>query len=840
MNKYPPLKPIEREEILHQQYPFAYQHYDEAAWSVMIDCWGKPVQWGREHIHIARCFLSILSTLTPETLSFSIIKQKIMEYEGRQGLLSILFFFLVKIKEEYNAEDATMFHRLIDYLEKAGRTYYVLFNKDVNSFDDIAYIRGGRLIHVYVVRCNHSFFKSVIRSVMMETNWGFDGYPNQTRIDNLCGLVNSVLQNYRKVLRIADVDFELMFKLIDEANRKHKQSELSYKYRTLLIKDIIHIFRFLVRLRIMGPYGPILDPNILFIKPTVEFFVSEYVSLDKTFVFPHWMYGKKQNALITLDIPNIYLREAYGRFLGSGKECRVGYAMCRNTLVESLGEFAKNVGSPGHPFNEEVLFRQIKFYVNLFAGNRHRSEAITFVKMFFLSIDKQSNGEFFRKSNCLTYKLLTSRHFETYFEEGYTFRRYSPYDNIIDGEKIIFFISGLDQFRKNYRSEDYIAIDYSCIKNDFYRSIAWQATTSKIGRLYRKSFSYMLREVLPFLLNIKSTQCYPTPSLDVISAWDTLFIAQYYEKKHPASITYNHNVREVRDFLRWCSATKSLMVDSGAELSLKGKKNKSRPTNTPIVPDEHLTLLTDYFIKYARKDSRYGLALILMHLIRITPLRISDVCQLSIDKLYFDDINGTYVSVSSRKSTNGDKSEIVFGAKANEFIRKALSIHDNLVNDCLQDDLKPYLFMYKTLYGAYTLFNSKTLGVLLSAACQDLGLPHYTTKNFRASYMTDAFIQASESGDVNDYLLKLFSYHKRTGTTIENYVNHDEALAILTEHLRRDGDWAKTIYPDEIAALKKVIDTYDMLLNSVEDITVKVKLTAERQYYEEKLKSIQQ
>ena len=829
----------DKESELRRLYRFATPSFESAAWSTITNIWGPPSDWHRHGAH-ARRILQVLTDLTPKSLSLNGLKQRIAGFRRPSDLHRAIYIFLTKVKTEYHGEDEKSFRTLVDLFENAGESYAIIFDKNVMTFDDISYINYYKRRNFYVVRARNPFLKDLMRGCLKETQWTFDKKPNQKRLDAFIMLVDRVATSAFSVKSIEDISFALLFELMDDINRQFDRGEITLMEKSFLVKDTIHFYRYCFRLGgRMLPYGPIRDPDILFGKPIVAFFLDEYKSLDRTFTHLRWHGYSKWGSLVTIDIPNAILRNAYGRFLSSGKEIRVGYGMCRSTLAESLGEHAHDVGTPAHPFTEETLLMQVNFYCRLFKGNHHRSEAITFVKQFYLFLDEQSNGGFFKKARVLSYKLLTSRRFEKYCEEGFVFRRYSVYDREIEGDKIVFRVSGLNRYRRNYLSEDYLAFDFSCVNNAYYKRIAWRAVTSTVGRLYRKSFYYMLREILPFLLNLKSSAGYPTPEIEAISAWDMMFIAEYYRNKYACDLTYNHNVREVRDFLKWANKAKVLNVDPTLVVKvLRGKRLEHIPTNTPVLMDDEIALISSYFANRSKHNPIYGQALILTHLSLLTPLRIGHSCTLRLDELYYCSLVDTYIAVSTGKGTRGDKTEIVLGGRASDFIKKAILIYEKNKKECREEQLNQYLFMYRFYTGAYTVFSSRTYGRLLSEACDALGLPHYTSKNLRATYMTKAYVEASENGDANEFVLKLFSYHRRMGTTLEHYVNHSEALAALTDHLMRGNDWQKTLYPDEIEALQNVIDMYKMLICASNDANVKQRLCSELSRYENRLKEI--
>ena len=68
-----------------------------------------------------------------------------------------------------------------------------------------------------------------------------------------------------------------------------------------------------------------------------------------------------------------------------------------------------------------MLPHQVNFYRKLYEGQKKRTCALSFIKALYLSIDRQTNGAFFRKCFALTYGLLTSRRFVIYCDEDYRF-----------------------------------------------------------------------------------------------------------------------------------------------------------------------------------------------------------------------------------------------------------------------------------------------------------------------------------------------------------------------------------------------------------------------------------
>ena len=804
---------------------------EQAARRAIILSYGKRWVENRFFRLEAFKFFSTVCGYEVSDVSLARLKADISMCHGSDRLHRPLFYFLVSLQEKYIADDAAAFRELMPVFEKAGRSYRILFNDDVKSFRHVAYCNYFNKGFFCIVRSSHGFLLESYRRFVSDNEWTTSDKPTQEHFDDFFALVDMAVTN-RYVDSVQGVDQPLFFDLIDLAGRRGES-------RDRLIHYVVWFFRFGIKhLGIRLIKGPIVDSHVLFSPEAMSFFLSSYQERTKTFQLVSRNRNQKSR-LVTLDIENRYLRFLYGGLISSGTVSCEEFNACRNTLVSSLGEFATVDGSDGNILDERCLFTQMDYYREVYIDRSHRSEAIAFLKAFFLYIDRISNGNFFKNARVLTYRLLISCRFIMFIDEGYSFLEYSPYDHVseADGDRIVFIVRGFNTQSRTLLKEDYISVDYSSIRNPFYRSLAWRVTTSTRGRLCRKSLPCTLRLFLEFLPSVKKRGSHPTPELAIFSIWDAIQTVGFFDSQTTNDVTYNNWLMNVRDFLRWAAASKSMIVDPVCFMLLHSKKIKQLPSNRPLLSDDELTKLTKYFVDRASVNSLYSQALILLHLCTITPIRISHACSIVKEELVYDAKLGSYILTSTSKSTNGGIGEIVLGGKADKLIRKAVAISNRIALACPRENLRKQLFLYQW-NGKYYVFSTKKFAKMLSDACEACHLPHYTARNLRATYMTKAYIEASEKGEANDYLLKLFSYHKSNQTTLEYYVNHNEALAELTEHLKRGNDWAKIIYPDEIAALNTVIDEYNELIAGTDDDEVKIRLMNELREYEKQLEEM--
>lgn len=806
-------------EEFKAQFEFADPNLKTAAWLALEAAHGPYNEWHRTACMDARRFLACVKDFTPATLSLASLKSSLMSCNSESRLHHTAFFFLSRVKDYYCADDAAEFHELIGPLGQSGYAYSILFNEDVHSFRDIAAVRYYNRRNFYLIRTHSEAMKPIFRRALFNTRWTCADKPGQKRFDFIFALIDEAAG--RPLSDPSDLCASLFFDAIDLLNRKFADGMITAENRRSAIGDIFQIYRHCIRHEgnVRADFlGDEFSPNILLTRESVKFFVSEYVTRERTFVFRRRgsrTYGK----LVTINIDNPTVRSAYGYLLRSGRVAQEEYCACKDTLAESLGQHVNTIGT-SEPWNESILLEQVNFYRQNYADRKQRTAAIAFVKHLYITIDEQSDGAFFRNAHTMTYGLLVTRPFVRYCDEGFEFRVWSQFDDVTEGEKIVFIVRGFNKVRKKYLNEDHIAVDLSPIQDPFYRSLAWKAITSKPKRLYRVSFAYTLRHLLPLLAKLKRHPAWLTPDLRTFSLYDALAIRALVEMLSAScascDFVYNTEMMNFRDFLRWASMSGVLTVEEAAIKSLPNKKHTLTPTNTPVLSDDDLATLNGWFLEKSKKDPKYAQALILLNIICITPLRIGHICTLLHQEIVFDDKLGSYVVLSTNKTSGGNIEEYVLGEKANDFIKKAIEISEQTAHGCTSENLREQLFLYCE-NRKYFVWKPRKFVQYLHKACAACNLPAYNSKNLRATYMTRALIEACEKGEANKFLLKLYSYHKSNGTTLEHYVNHDEALAALTDSLKRGNDWQKTIFPDERKALLATLKDLKLVLDNITD-----------------------
>ena len=799
------------------------------------DIYGPSQTWDKVARMHARKFARTVYDLTPESLSLASLKDALAGIDPKGALNRIAYRFLVRMQKDYRAPDAKAFREIMPVLKKKSRTYRILFSPDVASFEDVTFNAYYNRTDFYVIHAADRELKGLLRRFYMRQGFSTSNKPSQDSIDFLAALLEHGLAG-KPIPEGKCIPVSCFFNALDRLAALQKEGRLDEDERKEAVGDLIRFFRYCIETeRRIEAAAPFTDLSVFKREAMVRFCLYEYKSRETTFVFRRRGQAKEPFP-VTVDIENPVIRAAVGHTLLSGTVSYEEYLACRDTFADSLGDAEGAIRSYAD-WTEWTLFRQVDYYRKMYRGQKYRTYALSFVKAFYLSVNAQTNGEFFRRAKTLTYGLLVSKRFVNYCELGFEFRPYSDYEPVTEGKRVVFIVRGFNEKMKKYQKDDYIAIDLSSIRDDFYRSLAWRAITSKEGRLYRNQFPYTLRHLLGYLPLLKKKEGWWTPDPQVFSIYDALATAVFFERKAASPVMYNNWMQNVRDFLRWAEDTRRLRVDKTAFDLLNNMKTPTIQSNTPVVPPGELDTILTYFLQRAHEDTDHAQALILLNLTIITPLRIGHSCSLLQEELVRDEATDSIVVNSTGKTTFGEPVRLVLGRIAGQFIKKALAINAQVGLQCTQEELRENVFLYE-YNGTYHVWTPKRFGRFLSEACEACGIPHYTSRNLRATYMTRAYIECCKEGFVNEYTLKLFSFHRRVGTTLEHYVNHCEAFMALRDALSRGKQWHETLYPDERQALRATIAEYDALIESEPSESRRAILIRQRDEYKNKLETL--
>lgn len=813
---------------------FAYENFRTTALEALKRVFGSDAEMDKYKCQVAKGFLFVVKDFTPETLSLASLKAAISRSALEYRLHHLAYVFLLLVKDEYCADDAEEFREIIGPLESLRQPYKVVFRKDVYTFRDLAFYKPRKKYYFVVIKAQSESLKAFFRRVMINFEWNYRYFISQSDVDHFIDYLDEAAGYTLR--EPSEITVNLFFKIMDLLNRKAKDGILSQDGRKYAIYGLFFLYRYCIKHeKVIFPEQPLMDLNIFFSKETVEFFNYRYSSRENTVEV--YLRGREAAMLQDIDISNPAVRSIYIDFLQSQRVDKDEFRYGHRIFVDSLGKHIDTIGLTEN-WDGTILIEQIRFYLELYGSKSDmKRPAMAFIKNFYLFVNEQSSGEFFRSTPNISYRLFVSWSFVPFIEQGYDFKVWGPYENFDCGEKIVFIVKDFNIRSRRFRKDDFISVDFSPIRNPLYRSLAWKAVTSEPRRLINASFRFVLKLFLIELHNLKCQEGWITPDLRMFSIFDAFAIKIYIENRIGTDNSYTSSIMVIRGFLRWADNANEMHVNDSVFDLFKTTGN-SGPTNTRIVNDEEFTTISEWLLEKAKEDIRYAQALVLLNISILTPLRISHSCSLRFEELVFDDKLNSYVVHSNSKGTRGNVCNIVLGEKANLFIKKAIAISGQVGPGCSQEDLREQVFLL-CRNGRYSVWRPRLFYQILIRACEACSIPRMSAKNLRATYMTRAFLEASERGELSKEVLKYLSFHRSLGTTIEHYVNHDEALAALTESINRGGDWQKTNFQDDRKALETTIADYKALLDRTDDPEEKVIIKRDMMALQQKLDSIQ-
>ena len=811
---------------LYDGVEFADPLIEEMARQLILDHCGPDETMHRLYRYGARLFLKLITPLTRETLSLRTLREGFSRLNHHYVFCHLVLLFMARFKDYYAADDAEDAREVIPHLSASHDGFWHLSAEGIHSFRNLVYYHfydRGKILHIVT---DNDFVRSIAKSFLASTKWQHTTLVTQELTDFFVRTLETVVQR-RGVTRPEEIDQEFFFDFIDSVRACGEASKREVGVWVGFFKHGAAHLGFSL------DEGPYFNSNCLFGPALARLLNEEYTCRENVFLLKRRDKGFA-DVVVHVALPNPSLRPVFVRLLSEMGLSSYEYRAVQGHLITSLGPLSD---PSTFTFTEERFFLQVAYFRMLYQGDeRNFGFCVGALRALYVAVDYVSKGAFFRDARLLTYGVLTTPRFIEYIVRDYIISLYSPYDTVTDGIRRVFIVKGFDSYKRTLLRDDYIGIDFSVITNPFYRSLAWRCVTSTAKRLYRPGLHCVLRRLFVFLDALKKTSGYRSPDEHVFTVWDAVMVAELFDQQSKSPRAYNALVMEVKDYLRWARSSGLVSVDPVVFDVFKKKKLPHAPTNTPVISDEAITKLGAWLNGRALKESKYAQAFIILSLLILTPMRVGHVCRLRKDELQFDELLNSYVFIGISKGTQGGKGVIVLGGGTNDLIRKALELSEEIGQGCPDPGMRDYLFVCRERqhYDVFSTVRFRKIFERANAACGY----SYGPANIRATYMTKAYIEASQAGRANDYVLKLFSYHRSSGTTLENYVNHDEALAALTDYLKEGNNWEKTIYPDEIMALREVIEqTKDLMENAPDEETRRL-LAQDLRDYEKQLKKL--
>lgn len=367
---------------------------------------------------------------------------------------------------------------------------------------------------------------------------------------------------------------------------------------------------------------------------------------------------------------------------------------------------------------------------------------------------------------------------------GYRTVIYNAMDKVPEHDKWIILPNGEENRSTQITAESTILIDFTEVQNEYFRKLLkewfWSSTKSIVTLVGE---THVIRDFLnmyfPDVENVREKFPEIDSSLitNVCNHNDTLSITQTMCAQYKAFVCSGWNKTESRNwriypvlsFVRFIdNYASSVKVDKECYLYLTNRGTLNR--NGPIgVSKEDLEQIAGYINDHKNDDHNSLCFYVMFHIALNTEFRISQIATLPYDCVKESMKVNEYVIRSTMKQSGYETIEqpcarvvkdiILAYQRATEEYRAKLPL-----------SLRKYLFVHEDYSGNFkTPLKANSFSRYLKDVCEKLGLPSYTAKNLRITYITNAKEYAMRN-NLSDLTLLKVTNHANMDTVNNHYI----------------------------------------------------------------------
>lgn len=380
--------------------------------------------------------------------------------------------------------------------------------------------------------------------------------------------------------------------------------------------------------------------------------------------------------------------------------------------------------------------------------------------------------------------VLSRVHFAKELRDGYRTVVYNAMDRVPEHDKWIILPNGEENRSTQITAESTILVDFTEVQNEHFRKLLkewfWSSTKALVTLVGEM---HVIRDFLnmyfPNIKDVKEKFPEIEPSLitDRYTYNDTLRITQTMCAQYKAFVcsrwnkteSRNYRIYPILSFVRFVeNYATSVKVDKECYLYLtnRGTLNRKGPIG---VSKEDLEQIAGY-VNDHKNDNHNSLCFYVMfHIALNTEFRISQIATLPYDCVKESIKANEYVIRSNMKQSGYEMIEqpcarvvkdiILSYQRATEEYRAKLPL-----------SLRKYLFVHEDYSGNFkTPLKANSFSRYLKDVCEKLGLPSYTAKNLRITYITNAKEYVLRN-NLSDLTLLKVTNHANMDTVNNHYI----------------------------------------------------------------------
>lgn len=358
--------------------------------------------------------------------------------------------------------------------------------------------------------------------------------------------------------------------------------------------------------------------------------------------------------------------------------------------------------------------------------------------------------------------------------DGYRTVYYNHMDNIPEYDKWLLLPNGEEKRVTTLTAESVISMNFTKVHNKYFRKLLkewfWCSTAS---------IKTSARE-MPIIANFLNMFFPDEPNFDVASTLNNenpLNITQaicanyksFVQSKWSKTETRSGRIYPILSFVRFIdNYVSSIHVDKECYLYLtcRGSLNQNGPVG---VKKEHLEQIASYINNHKYDNHNSFCFYVMFHIALNTEFRISQIVSLPANCVKESMKKNEYVIRTNMKQSGYESID----QPCARIVKDIIYAYQKATEDYHADlplSLRKYLFIHENITGKIQApFNANQFTTYLKSVCEKLGLPSYTAKNLRITYITNAKAYAQRNG-LSDLTLLRVTNHANMDTVNNHYI----------------------------------------------------------------------
>lgn len=426
-----------------------------------------------------------------------------------------------------------------------------------------------------------------------------------------------------------------------------------------------------------------------------------------------------------------------------------------DTLAEYLDKADFSLGT----FGDDDIYKISKYFEDVDYETFQQMKAfILWCIAKFTESEKKKRFKYYRPS------LVFGATYRKFFKLGYRPFFYNIFDNVPAANNWWLYPNGEEKRSTLLNTDSVISVGFSDIKNHYLipyvKDYFWY--TPQINILTK---SRDIQRVKMFL-----NMYYPNDA--VINKIDPSYCASYKSyvlTSHGKTETRNNYIYPVLSFIKYLDESSDIEIDKSSYFYLNNKGSLNTNGAKGLKRDD-LQLLEQTMNKH-KYDTFEDLAFYTMfHICLNTEFRVSQIAGLSINCVQPAMKANEYVIRSISKVSYGKEMDMPCALVLKRIIDEYLVATAETREACTNQAIKKNLFFsYNKSKKFYRSVKGAKFSAVLRKRCEEVGMPIYTAKNLRVTYLTNAKELIMREGKSDAYMLGL-SGHRNIDTSNNHYI----------------------------------------------------------------------